>query len=94
MKYSSEWIKVSQPFGPNTPVLHVELARYIRSSESKNDAIDFFLFERGPVNALSTEFLQAYEKLFDSLTDDGYDVRAVVLSSAFPKTFTAGLDCE
>jgi len=26
------------------------------------------------------------------LTEDGYDVRAVVLSSAFPKIFTAGLD--
>jgi len=72
MKYSSKWIKVSQPF-PNIPVLHVELAR-------------------GPVNAFSPEVLHAYGRLFDSLTEDGYDVRAVVLSSAFPKIFTAGLD--
>ncbi|KAF8800995.1 Delta2-dienoyl-CoA-isomerase [Phlegmacium glaucopus] len=72
MKYSSKWIKVSQPF-PNIPVLHVELAR-------------------GPVNAFSTELWRAYGKLFDSLTEDGYDVRAVVISSAFPKIFTAGLD--
>ena len=49
---------------------------------------------RGPVNAFSNEFLQAYSKLFDSLVEDGYDVRAVVLSSAFPKIFTAGLDRE
>ena len=50
-------------------------------------------WKRGPVNAFSTEFLQTYGRLFDSLTEDGYDVRAVVLSSAFPKIFTAGLDC-
>lgn len=50
--------------------------------------------ERGPVNAFSTEFWKAYGNLFDSLTKDGYDVRAVVLSSAFPKIFTAGLDRE
>ena len=49
--------------------------------------------QRGPVNAFSDEFLQAYGRVFDSLTEDGYDVRAVVLSSAFPKIFTAGLDC-
>lgn len=36
----------------------------------------------------------AYGKLFDALTADGYDVRAAVLTSAFPKYFTAGLDCE
>ncbi|KAF9043171.1 Delta2-dienoyl-CoA-isomerase [Panaeolus papilionaceus] len=47
---------------------------------------------RAPVNAFNTEFWQAYGRLFDSLTDDGYDVRALVLSSAFPKIFTAGLD--
>ena len=28
MKYSSKWIKVSQPF-PSIPVLHVELSRYL-----------------------------------------------------------------
>ena len=42
------------------------------------------------VNAFLTEFLQAYRRLSGSLTEDGYDVRAVVLSSLFPKIFTAG----
>ncbi|PPR06934.1 hypothetical protein CVT24_011005 [Panaeolus cyanescens] len=49
---------------------------------------------RAPVNAFSTEFWRAYGNLFDSLTQDGYDVRALVLSSAFPKIFTAGLDLK
>ncbi|KAF8896741.1 Delta2-dienoyl-CoA-isomerase [Gymnopilus junonius] len=47
---------------------------------------------RAPANAFNTEFWVAYGKLFDALTEDGYDVRALVLSSAFPKFFTAGLD--
>ncbi|PPQ80068.1 hypothetical protein CVT25_001497 [Psilocybe cyanescens] len=47
---------------------------------------------RAPVNAFCTEFWVAYGKLFDALTADGYDVRAAVLTSAFPKYFTAGLD--
>ncbi|KAF9559230.1 Delta2-dienoyl-CoA-isomerase [Agrocybe pediades] len=49
---------------------------------------------RAPVNAFNVEFWVAYGKLFDSLVEDGYDVRAVVLTSAFPKFFTAGLDCS
>ena len=44
------------------------------------------------MNAFNVDFWVAYGKLFDSLVEDGYDVRAVVLSSAFPKFFTAGLD--
>lgn len=36
----------------------------------------------------------AYGKLFDALSADGYDVRSAVLTSAFPKYFTAGLDCQ
>jgi len=47
---------------------------------------------RPPVNAFSVEFWSDYGRLFDSLTRDGYDVRAAVLSSALPKTFTAGID--
>jgi len=35
----------------------------------------------------------AYGKLFDALMEDGYDARALVVSSAFPNIFTAGLDC-
>lgn len=69
-KYSSKWLKVSEP---SPYVLHVELAR-------------------APVNAFSTEFWTAYGKLFDSLVEDGVDCRALVVSSAFPKIFTAGLD--
>lgn len=49
---------------------------------------------RAPVNAFCTEFWVAYGKLFDALTDDGFDVRAVVISSVFPKIFTAGLDLK
>lgn len=44
------------------------------------------------MNAFSIEFWREYGKLFDSLTYDGYDVRAAVLSSALPKIFTAGVD--
>ena len=44
------------------------------------------------MNAFSNEFWREYGKLFDSLTRDGYDVRAAVLSSALPKTFTAGIE--
>ncbi|TFK61591.1 Delta2-dienoyl-CoA-isomerase [Pluteus cervinus] len=73
---STSWIKVSEPI-PH--VFHVELAR-------------------GPVNAFSNEFTRQYSEVFDRLGGlrlDGPtppDVRAVVLSSAIPKLFTAGLD--
>ncbi|KAF8961137.1 Delta2-dienoyl-CoA-isomerase [Flammula alnicola] len=49
---------------------------------------------RAPVNAFCREFWVAYGKLFDALTEDGYDVRAAVVSSSFPKLFTAGLDLK
>ena len=48
---------------------------------------------RAPVNAFCTDFWVAYGKLFDALMEDGYDARVLVVSSAFPKIFTAGLDC-
>ncbi|KAF8988455.1 Delta2-dienoyl-CoA-isomerase [Cyathus striatus] len=69
-KYSSKWIKVSEP---SPHVLLVELSR-------------------APVNAFSQEYWQEFGKLFDRLVEDGADVRAAVISSAFPKFFTAGLD--
>ncbi|KAJ7101340.1 hypothetical protein B0H15DRAFT_927168 [Mycena belliarum] len=47
---------------------------------------------RKPVNAFSVEFWRAYGALFDRISADGRDVRAIVLSSAFPKIFTAGID--
>ena len=45
------------------------------------------------MNAFTTEFWIEYGKLLDSLIHDGYDIRAVVLSSVLPKVFTAGIDC-
>ncbi|KAJ3712872.1 Delta2-dienoyl-CoA-isomerase [Lentinula raphanica] len=47
---------------------------------------------RSPVNAVPTEFWKAYGALFDSISEHTSDVRAVVLSSAFPEIFSAGLD--
>ncbi|GLB45550.1 putative enoyl-CoA hydratase/isomerase [Lyophyllum shimeji] len=61
---------------PSPHVFHVELSR-------------------APVNAFSSEYWREYGKLFETLAEahaSGTDIRAVVLSSAFPKIFTAGLD--
>jgi len=49
---------------------------------------------RTPVNAFNTEYWKVYGKLFNDLIEDGYDVRALVLASNLPKTFTAGLDLK
>ncbi|KAJ3804753.1 enoyl-CoA hydratase/isomerase [Lentinula aff. lateritia] len=38
-------------------------------------------------------FWKAYGALFDAISEETSDVRAVVLSSAFPDIFSAGLDC-
>jgi delta(3,5)-delta(2,4)-dienoyl-CoA isomerase len=48
-------------------------------------------FARKPVNAFSEEFWKEYGSIFDKLSTFG-DVRVVVVSSAVPKFFTAGLD--
>ncbi|KAH7886885.1 Delta2-dienoyl-CoA-isomerase [Phlebopus sp. FC_14] len=59
-------------------VLHVELSR-------------------GPANAFTTEFWKEYSAVLDKVAspDDEYgDVRVVVLSSALPKIFTAGIDFQ
>jgi len=42
---------------------------------------------------LAIRYWSAFGKLFDDITEDGYDVRALVLCSSFPNIFTAGLDC-
>ncbi|KAF7303681.1 Delta-2 dienoyl-CoA isomerase [Mycena indigotica] len=85
---SSEWLIVSEP----TPhVLQVSLSR-------------------SPVNAFSTEqvgyslgcisltsslrFWTAYGALFDRITRERRDVRALVVSSALPKLFSAGIDIK
>ncbi|KAJ7150602.1 Delta2-dienoyl-CoA-isomerase [Mycena filopes] len=49
-------------------------------------------FSRAPVNAFCVEFWVAYGALLDRITAEGRDVRAVVVSSALPKLFTAGID--
>ena len=91
-QYSSKWLKVSEP---SPHVLLVELARFVSLFDISRRSEEFpGHMCRAPANAFNTEFWVAYGKLFDALTEDGYDVRALVLSSAFPKFFTAGLDCE
>ncbi|KAJ7242286.1 Delta2-dienoyl-CoA-isomerase [Mycena rebaudengoi] len=47
---------------------------------------------RKPVNALPAELFTEYGALLDRITQEGRDVRALVLSSALPKLFTAGID--
>ena len=37
-------------------------------------------------------FWTAYGRTFDRISEEADDVRAVILSSSFPKLFTAGLD--
>ncbi|KAG0699496.1 ClpP/crotonase-like domain-containing protein [Suillus ampliporus] len=50
--------------------------------------------DRQPVNAFTSEFWKEYGCTFDALSTHPDDIRAVVLSSAFPKVFTAGLDFQ
>ncbi|KAF8172941.1 Delta2-dienoyl-CoA-isomerase [Mycena galopus ATCC 62051] len=49
---------------------------------------------RKPVNAFSVEFWTEYGALLDRITHEGRDVRALVLTSALPKLFTAGIDTD
>ncbi|KAG1864485.1 ClpP/crotonase-like domain-containing protein [Suillus tomentosus] len=49
---------------------------------------------RQPVNAFNTEFWKEYGRTFDALSTHPDDIRAVVLSSAFPKVFSAGIDFQ
>jgi delta(3,5)-delta(2,4)-dienoyl-CoA isomerase len=39
-------------------------------------------------------FLKEYGCTFDALSRHPDDIRAVVLSSAFPNVFSAGIDCK
>ncbi|KJA15394.1 hypothetical protein HYPSUDRAFT_48411 [Hypholoma sublateritium FD-334 SS-4] len=66
-------------------------SKWIKVSEPAPHVLHIEL-ARGPVNAFCKEFWVAYGKVFDTIVEDGYDVRAAVLSSSFPKIFTAGLD--
>ncbi|KAJ7605449.1 Delta2-dienoyl-CoA-isomerase [Mycena polygramma] len=47
---------------------------------------------RKPVNAFSVELWTEYGALLDRIAREGRDVRALVISSALPKLFTAGID--
>ncbi|KAI0756167.1 ClpP/crotonase [Daedaleopsis nitida] len=46
---------------------------------------------RGPVNAFSNPFWTELGRTFDAISEDG-SIRAVVLASALPKLFSAGID--
>ncbi|KDR73185.1 hypothetical protein GALMADRAFT_72615 [Galerina marginata CBS 339.88] len=65
-------------------------SKWIKVSEPSPHVL---LVELARSNAFCTEFWVAYGQLFEAITNDGYDVRALVVSSAFPKFFTGGLDC-
>ncbi|KIM51128.1 hypothetical protein SCLCIDRAFT_1224822 [Scleroderma citrinum Foug A] len=49
---------------------------------------------RAPVNAFNVEFWKEYAVVLDNIHEWFGDVRAVVLSSALPKIFSAGIDFE
>lgn len=68
-------------------------SKYIKIT---NPAPHVLLLElnRQPVNAFNTEFLKEYGRTFDALSTHPDDIRAVVLSSAFPKVFSAGIDFQ
>lgn len=66
-------------------------SKWIKVSEPYPQVLHIEL-ARGPVNAFNVEYWKAYGKVFEDLIADGYDVRAAVVSSVFPKIFTAGLD--
>ncbi|EMD41327.1 hypothetical protein CERSUDRAFT_109926 [Gelatoporia subvermispora B] len=48
---------------------------------------------RKPVNAFNDPFWEEYGKVFDNLSLE-QDLRAIVLASALPKLFTAGIDFQ
>ncbi|KAF5356366.1 hypothetical protein D9758_009521 [Tetrapyrgos nigripes] len=59
------------------------------------DTLEYLCLDKvswGPVNAFNEELWRAYGELFEKLAEEAHDVRAVVVSFAFPKFFTARLD--
>ncbi|KAG1727017.1 Delta2-dienoyl-CoA-isomerase [Suillus lakei] len=68
-------------------------SKYIRISSPAPHVLLLEL-NRQPVNAFSTEFWKEFGCTFDALSRHPDDIRAVVLSSAFPKVFTAGIDFQ
>lgn len=67
------------------------MSQWIKVSEPTRHVLHVELC-RPPVNAFTAEFWKAFGTVFDSIAEDPRDIRVVVLSSSFPKLFTAGLD--
>lgn len=67
--------------------------KYIKIS-SPSPHVLLLELNRQPVNAFSAEFWKEYGCTFDALARHPDDIRAVVLSSALPKVFTAGIDFQ
>ncbi|KAF9218616.1 Delta2-dienoyl-CoA-isomerase [Gyrodon lividus] len=68
--------------------------KYINISQSFPFVLHVEL-ARGPVNAFTTEFWTEYGAVFDRVSAGDYgDIRVVVLSSALPKAFSAGIDFQ
>ncbi|KAF8337189.1 Delta2-dienoyl-CoA-isomerase [Amanita rubescens] len=70
-------------------VAHPFTTKWIKVSEPHSHVYHVEL-SRTPMNAFSTEFWKDYEQVFRKLNES--DARAVVLSSALPNIFTAGID--
>ncbi|OJA12635.1 hypothetical protein AZE42_04483 [Rhizopogon vesiculosus] len=66
-------------------------SKFINISSPSSHALLLEL-NRKLVNAFSTEIWKEYGHTFDELSTHHEDIHAVVLSSAFPNTFNAGLD--
>ncbi|KIM78627.1 hypothetical protein PILCRDRAFT_824262 [Piloderma croceum F 1598] len=67
--------------------------KFVKVSEASPHV---FLVElnRKPLNAFSKEFWVEYGEIFDKINLKSHDVRAIVISSANPKIFTAGIDFQ
>ncbi len=50
-------------------------------------------YYRKPLNTFSTEFWEEFGLVFDKISLEP-DVRAVILASALPKLFSAGIECK
>ncbi|CAH4032873.1 unnamed protein product [Pieris brassicae] len=60
------------------------------SADKDNDEIAIVTMQRPPVNSLNLELLQALSKSLDEIAKSGF--RAMILTSASPTVFSAGID--
>ena len=105
LPFSTRLIKVSEP---HPHVYHVELNRSVsrrsptdlnsRSWQSTNECVLYRVSGgrphcRGIGSDQVDRFWKEYGQVFQQLSAEDLDVRAVVLSSALPNVFTAGIDC-